>query len=107
MGGDAASGFQDVAGDGELVGGCADVAKGIMQDEVLEMDEFAIDPERGVRVEEMRAPEKALTDGRAGDPLVEPGKRDRGLGDRPQQYLEQIRWHEGFLFPVIHDSLPL
>lgn len=77
MGGDAASGFQDVAGDGELVGGCADVAKGIMQDEVLEMDEFAIDPERGVRVEEMRALEKALTDGRAGDPLVEPGKRDR------------------------------
>ena len=20
-------------------------------------------------------------------------------------YLEQIRWHKGFLFPVIHDSL--
>ena len=54
MGGDAATGFEDVAGDGELVGGCADVAKRVVQDEVLEMDEFAIDPERGVRVEASR-----------------------------------------------------
>ena len=63
MGGDAATGFQDVAGDGEFVGGGTGVAKGIMQDEVLEMDEFAIDPERGMRVEEMRALEKAFADG--------------------------------------------
>ena len=105
MGCDASAGFQDVAGDGELVGRGADVANGIMQDEVLEMDEFAIDPERGMCVEEMRALEKALADGRTGDALVETGERDGGLGDRPQQYLEQIRWHEGFLFPVIHDSL--
>ena len=45
MGGDAASSFQDVAGDGEFVSGCADVPESIMQDEVLEMDEFTIDPE--------------------------------------------------------------
>ena len=77
MGGDASAGFQDVAGDGEFVGGGTDVAKGIMQDEVLEMDEFAVDPERGLRLEEMRALEKALTDGRTGDALVEAGKRDR------------------------------
>ena len=76
MGRDATTGFQDVAGDGEFVGGCADVAECIMQDEVLEMDEFAIDPERGVRVEEMRALEKAPTDGRTGDALIEAGKRD-------------------------------
>ncbi len=85
MGGDAAPGFQDVPGDRQFVSGCADVAEGIMQDEVLEMDEFAIDPERGMRVEEMRALEKAPTDGRAGDALIETGKRDGGLGDRPQQ----------------------
>lgn len=35
MGSDAATGFQDVAGDGEFVGGGADVPEGIMQDEVL------------------------------------------------------------------------
>ena len=34
MGGDAAAGFQDIAGDGEFVGGCADIAKRVMQDEV-------------------------------------------------------------------------
>lgn len=63
MGGDAAAGFQDVTGDGEFVGGGTDVPERIMQDEVFEMDEFTVDPERGMRVEEMRALEKALTDG--------------------------------------------
>lgn len=88
MGGDATAGFQDVAGDGEFVGRCADISKRIMQDEVLEMDEFAIDPERGMRLEEMRAPQKALTNRGTGDTLVETGKRDSGLGDRPQQALD-------------------
>ena len=74
MGGNAASGFQDVASDGEFVGGCANISKRIMQDEVLEMDEFTIHPERSMRVEKMRALQKAFTDGRAGDALVETGK---------------------------------
>ena len=30
MGGDATAGFQDVAGDGEFVGGCADISKRVM-----------------------------------------------------------------------------
>jgi hypothetical protein len=85
MGSDASAGFQDVAGDGEFMGGSTDVAKRVMQDEVFEMNEFTVDPERGMRVEEMRALEKALTDGRAGNALVETGKCDGGLGDRPQQ----------------------
>lgn len=84
MGGDAASGFQDVAGDGEFVGGCADVAERIMQYEVFQMNEFAIDPERGMRVAEMRALEKAPTDGRTGDALVETGKSDPRVGNWPQ-----------------------
>ena len=88
MGSNAASGFQDVAGDGEFVGGCADVAKRVMQDEVLEMNEFTVDPERGMRIEEMRALEKALADGRAANALVKTGKSDRCLGDRPQQALD-------------------
>ena len=60
MGGDATAGFQDVAGDRQFVGGGADVPERVMQDEVFEMHEFTIDPERGVRLEEMRALEKAL-----------------------------------------------
>jgi hypothetical protein len=76
MGGDASSGFQDIAGDGEFVGGCADISKRVMKDEVLEMNEFTVDPERGMRVEEMRALEKAITDGRTGDALIETGKSD-------------------------------
>jgi len=63
MSGDAASGFQDVAGNGEFMGGGTDVPQGIMKDEVLEMDKFAVDPERSMCLEEMRALEKALTDG--------------------------------------------
>jgi hypothetical protein len=85
MSGDASAGFQDVAGDGEFMGGSTDVPERVMQDEVFEMDKFAVDPERGMRVEEMRALEKALADGRAGNALVETGKRDRCLGDWPQQ----------------------
>lgn len=89
MGGNASAGFQDVAGDGEFVGGRANVAKRVMEDEVFEMDEFAIDPERGVRVKEMRALEKAIADGRAGDALIKAGKRDGGVGNWPQQALNE------------------
>jgi hypothetical protein len=39
----------------EFVGGCADISKRVMQDEVFEMHEFAVDPERGMDFEEMRA----------------------------------------------------
>lgn len=59
-----------------------------MQDEVLEMDEFAVDPERRMRVKEVATLEKALADRRAGDPLVEVGKRDCSLRKRPQQALD-------------------
>ena len=52
------------------------------------MNEFTVDPQRSMRVEEMRALEKALADGRAGDALVETGQRDRSLGDRPKQALD-------------------
>lgn len=76
MGGDATAGFQNVAGNGEFVGRCADVAKGIMQDKVFEMDKFPIDPERGMRVEEMRALEKALADRRTRNALIETNKCD-------------------------------
>jgi hypothetical protein len=66
MGGDAPSRFHDVAGNGEFVGGCADVSKRVMQDKVFEMDELSINPHRGMRLEKMRALKKALADGHAG-----------------------------------------
>ncbi len=76
MSGDVSAGFQDVAGDGEFVGRCAEVAQRVMQDEVLELHEFAVDQKRGIRVEEMRAREKSLANRRAGNALGEP--RERG-----------------------------
>jgi len=76
MGGDALASFQDIAGDGELVSGGVDVAKRVVQDEVFEMNELTLDPERGVGVEEMRALEKAFADGRAGNSLIKTGKCD-------------------------------
>ena len=41
-----------------------------------------------MRVEEMRALEKANADGRAGNALVETGKSDGGVGNWPQQALD-------------------
>ena len=40
------------------------------------MTEFTVDPQRSMRVEEMRALEKALADGRAGNALIKTGKCD-------------------------------
>jgi hypothetical protein len=42
-----------------------------MEDEVFEMDEFAIDPQRGAGVGEVRAFDKALSYLRSSNPLVE------------------------------------
>ena len=49
------------------------------------MNEFTIDPQRSMRVEEMRALEKALTDGRAGNALVETGQGYGRIKSRPHQ----------------------
>lgn len=52
-----------------------------MEDEVLEVDEFALNPERGDRVVEVGPFDPALTDGRMRDTLVEAGEnlgRPRG-----------------------------
>lgn len=74
-----AGGSQNIAGDGEFVGGGADVFRGVMQHEVLDMDELAVDPERGAGVSEMGAFDKARADRGTGDPLVEARQRDAGV----------------------------
>jgi hypothetical protein len=45
MRGDAPARAQNIAGNGQFVGGCADVAGGVVQDKVFEMDKFAVDPQ--------------------------------------------------------------
>ena len=53
------------------MGGGADIAGGIVKDEIFEMDEFAVDPQRGAGVGEMRAFDKAFADWRTGYSFVE------------------------------------
>jgi len=43
--GDPPAAAQHVAGNGQLVGWRADIGSGVVQNEVLEVDEFTIDPE--------------------------------------------------------------
>ena len=51
-----------LVGDSKLVGRGADIACGVVQDEVFKMDEFAVDPQRGARVGKMGAFDKPLPD---------------------------------------------
>ena len=85
MAGDPPTGAQYVTGDGEFVGWSADIAGGIMEDEVLEMNKFAIDPQRGAGIGELGAFEEARADGRTGYTLVETRQFDTGAECRLQQ----------------------
>lgn len=80
LGGDASAGAQDVAGNGKFVGGGADIAGGVVEDEVFEMNELTVDPERGAGIGKLAAFEEAGADRRAGDALVETRQRDAGCG---------------------------
>ena len=88
MAGDAATAAQDVAGDGQFVGRGADVGAGVVQDEVLEMHELAVEPQRGAGVGKILALKQASADRRAGNPFIDPGQGGRRLGDMLQQTLD-------------------
>ena len=60
----------------------------IVQREVFEMNKFAVDPERGAGVREVRSLNKALPDGRASEPLVEVSQGDAGVGNRTQKAVD-------------------
>jgi hypothetical protein len=47
---DAPTGAEVVASDGEFVGRRAGIAKGVVEDEVFEMEKFAIEPQRGAGI---------------------------------------------------------
>lgn len=59
-------------GDRQFVGGSAAIHMRVMQNEILDMYEFAGHPERTGGVEEMAAFGKSLADRRAQHPLVQP-----------------------------------
>ena len=67
------------------------------EDEVLEMDEFAVDPQRGAGVGEVRSFEEARADRRAGDALVQ----TRQFAPRPKSRLQK-RCHADFREIVSH-----
>gem|GEM_PF-2362966 len=79
------AGAQNIAGDGEFVGWGAGIAKGVVEDEVFEMDEFAIDPQRCAGVSEILAFGPALPDRRAGDALVQAREGNTGVERRSHQ----------------------
>lgn len=66
----------------------AGIAKGVVEDEVLKVDEFAVDPERGAGVGEILPLEKTGADRRARYALVEAGESDARCGF----YFEVSNW---------------
>lgn len=78
-------GFQDVTGDYQLMGRRADILRGVMEDQVFEVDEFAVDPQRGTGVGEVGAFDPAPPDRRTSDTLVQTRQRDAGVESRSDQ----------------------
>lgn len=78
-----------------------------MQDEILEMDES---PSTQSEACASRKCERSRKPSPTGERAMRSSRRASATAASEiglSRYLEQIRWHEGFLFPVIHDSLPL
>ena len=71
--------------------GYADVHAGVVQHEVLQMDELALEPERGGGIGEMCPRDPAVTDGARSQPLVEPCQRVFGARQRPRELAPRQR----------------
>jgi hypothetical protein len=78
--GDAAAGPQDRVGAGELVAGRASVHCGIVEDEVLEIDELSLETQRRKGVCEMPPADEALPHRAFRNSFVEAGERVLGMG---------------------------
>ena len=89
--GDAPARAQHRVGAREFVGGDADVHAGVVQNEVLQVDELALDPERGGGVGKMRPRDPAVADGARSQPLVEPRQRVFGARQRPRELAPRQR----------------
>ena len=53
----------------------ADITQAVVEHQVFEMHELAVDPQRGAGIGELRPFEEARADRRAGNALVETGER--------------------------------
>ena len=80
--GDAAAGAQHGMRPGQLMGRGADVHVGVVEHEVVEVDQLTVEPQAGRGVGEVGAGDKAVADRALGEPLVEPGERIFGGGER-------------------------
>ena len=81
---------EHAAGADELGGRGAGVHLGVVQDEVFEMRQPALDPQRGAGVGKMRCVRNPPLPDRAGaQPLVEPGERVLGLRQRERRFCAQ------------------
>ncbi|MGR9228699.1 hypothetical protein [Rhizobium leguminosarum] len=58
---------------------------GVVEDKVLEVDEFAAEPQPGAGVNEVGSLDPAHADRRTGDAPVETHQRDPGVRNRPQE----------------------
>ena len=83
--GDAAAGAQHGMRPGQLMGRGANVHVGVVEHEVVDVDQLAVEPQAGRGVGEVGAGDKAVADRAFGEPLVEPGRtnpRRRRAGRR-------------------------
>jgi hypothetical protein len=63
----------------------SNILRGVVEDEVFEMDELAVDPQRGAGIGEVHPFEEACADARTGDTLVQTREGNAGVESRPHQ----------------------
>ena len=89
--GHAAADAQHGMRPGELMGRGADVHVGVVEHEVVEVDQLAVEPQAGRGVGEVGARDPPLADRAFGQPLVEPGERILGGGERAGEFCPRQR----------------
>ena len=78
-------------GAGELMGRGANVHVGVVEHEVVEVDQFAVEPQAGRGVGEVGAGDKTGADRAFGEPLVEAGQRIFRGGERAGEFWPRQR----------------
>ena len=76
---------------GQLMGRGADVHVGVVEHEVVEVDQLAVEPQAGRGVGEVGPGDPAVADRAFGEPLVEPGERILGGGERAGEFCPRQR----------------
>src|SRR5258707_7228200 len=76
---------------GQFVGRGANVHVGVVEHEVVEVDQLAVQPQAGSGVAEVAAGDKTGADRAFGEPFVEPGEGILGGGERPGEFCPRQR----------------